>query len=202
MNVFAVWNQVMLLQQWGYGLLKYSFLECYRYFCKSCIYDPVNTLPFKILMPNSHLTVETPTRCGVWGSEMTREKGALKQSLLFPPCWPGESWLLQEQPLPGVQSRGPTAPEQLRGAGRERSERGARPRHLWLHRAFVLPGGEGAQRFGTWALLWAFLRAGPVSFSYDPRALGRLWRSYVGRALGEGSFLWGILWGFMSYGKI
>lgn len=42
-----------------------------------------------------------PTRCHMGGSEMTKN-GALKQILLFPFCWPGESCLPQKQQLSWV----------------------------------------------------------------------------------------------------
>lgn len=139
-------------QQWAYGLLKYSILGYCRYFCRSCIYDHANT-PYTTLMPKSRMNVEMPTRCGVWGSEMTRQKGALKQMLLLPPC------LLQELQLPGVLGwgAGPHCP----GAAAQ-SRAGAQPRHLWLHTAFVLPAGEGAQRL-VWALSSALSLSQPFS---------------------------------------
>lgn len=168
----------MLSQQRGYGLLKYSALECYRHFCKSCMYAPVNASCIT-WVPSSWLNAEMPARCRVWGSEMTRHKGGWKQSLLFPPCWPGEPCQPREQRLPGVLGWGHQAP--LPRSSRARA--GAKPRLLWLHGAFALPGREGAQgRLGIWAPLWASLRAGPGSPSCHPRALGRVW-SYVGRRL-------------------
>lgn len=175
----------MLSQQWGYGLLEYSILEYYRYFCKSCIYDRVNT-SYLTLVSNSGLNVEM---CHVWGCGMPRQKGALRKILVFPLC------LVQEQQLPGVQSRGHRAPQQLGEQSPGRSQAKA----LVTAQSICSASWRG---FGIWALPWAFLRARPVSFSCHPRALGREWRSFVGRALGEGSVLWGIFWGFMSYSKI
>lgn len=149
-----------------------------------------------------------PTRCHMGCSEMTK-KGTLKQILLFPLCWPAESCLPQKQQLSWVVWDSGTGTLLCLGAavrsgggravgGQERSQGtcGCTDRLL-----FCLVETERGGCLGIlgWGLLWVFLKAGWVSFSCSPRALGSTRWSYVGSAMGEGSVSWGVLCGFMSY---
>ena len=113
-----------------------------------------------------------PTGCHMGSSEMTK-KGALKQILLFPVCWPGESCLPQKQQLSWVVWDSGTGTLLRLGAvvcnsrgravgGQERSQGTCDCTDRLL---FCLVERERSGCLGIpgWGLLWVFLKARRVS---------------------------------------
>lgn len=142
----------MLSQQQGYGLLKYSGLKYSRFILQKLFIQP-SEHPLYNFRANSWLNVEMPTRCHVWGSVMTRQKGWLKQNLLFPPSAPRGA---------GLGTLGPTAPQQLHRVRREGEQSESRSKAKALVAAQSICS---AWWRGNTVLVWALSSARSLSQS-------------------------------------
>lgn len=113
---------------------------------------------------------------------MPRQKGALRKSLLFPLCWPGEPCLLQEQQLPGVQSRGPWAPQQLG----EQSEGRSQAKALVTALSICSAGWRGSKRL-VWDLSSALSlsQSGASVFQLPSQSPGQRVEEFCGQSTGR-----------------